>query len=192
MHGWVCERTARKERIRAQRARGKASCLPGQRDDSLRPIGKHISFLGALALLFLGGCANSIPDETAIVGTWKASAYGQGDTTVTIKKGDKEALSLDMEFFADGKGWISWNWSWNSNLPSTQKERDAFTYTLDASKNPKWITLQFDDEKKATHGLYSLEGNTLRIAASGGPDAKRPASFSQNDVQVIVLRRTGS
>jgi uncharacterized protein (TIGR03067 family) len=104
----------------------------------------------------------------------------------SIEIGEKELGSVEFEFSADGKGWLRLD-----DKEAHSSERHAFTYTLDAGKNPKWIILQFDDEKKATHGLYSLEGDTLRIAAWGGPDAKRPDSFSQNDVQVTVLRRTG-
>jgi uncharacterized protein (TIGR03067 family) len=55
-----------------------------------------------------------------------------------------------------------------------------FSYELNANKNPKQMDLEVlegENEGKRLHGIYLLEGDTLKIAMAMTSDEKRPTSF---------------
>jgi uncharacterized protein (TIGR03067 family) len=70
-----------------------------------------------------------------------------------------------------------------------------FTYELNANKNPKQMNLEVlegKNEGKRLQGIYSLEGDTLKIAMAMTPDEKRPTSFLPKEEPIgwhLVLER---
>jgi uncharacterized protein (TIGR03067 family) len=63
-------------------------------------------------------------------------------------------------------------------------------FRLDASKRPKWITID-DDE---IEGIYELDGDTLLICTNKSEDAGRPTSFTPTPVNkwtLAALKRKG-
>ncbi|MDR2430069.1 MAG: TIGR03067 domain-containing protein [Puniceicoccales bacterium] len=148
-------------------------------------MGKYISFLGGLALLFLSGCANSIPDEEAIVGSWRTVAYEEnGEVYERDDSGSAPNWfdEIGMTFLRGGKGVV-----WMRGGKS--RKEDGIVYVLDPGKNPKQITMTGDGVKKTVHAIYTLEGDTLRIALYSENQEKAPGSFSEESLAITDFQR---
>jgi uncharacterized protein (TIGR03067 family) len=103
---------------------------------------------------------------------------------MTVKVGDEgedKVLNLDFVFLGNGKGWIQ-------GLDKDRKRAAGFTYALDDGKEPRRIALKHDEENSSEHGIYSIEGDTLRMAFDGN-ERSPPLSFSEKDVTSYVFRR---
>jgi uncharacterized protein (TIGR03067 family) len=71
-------------------------------------------------------------------------------------------------------------------------DKDTVTYTLDATRKPKWIDLTGKGGKKML-GIYELDGDKLTICVNERDGGERSTQFasaadSPNDV-LIVLKR---
>jgi uncharacterized protein (TIGR03067 family) len=64
---------------------------------------------------------------------------------------------------------------------------------LDESRDPKQITVQNDDGKVNFRGIYSLDGDRLKVCMNGdGSDVRRPEEFATKKgtpLLLIVLKR---
>ena len=103
-------------------------------------------------------------DAAAIQGTWSVEVGGDlaGGTIVFTRS------EIKMQF---------------------PKSKDEFTgsFKLDPAKNPKHLDLQMKGGE-LNRGIYSLDGDTLKIFAVPGPD--RPTTFPKDSSPgMIVLKR---
>jgi RNA polymerase sigma-70 factor (ECF subfamily) len=143
-------------------------------------------------------------DQKAIQGAWKvvsAQRYGliwknvNGDFVMQDKQPMAFPLAPEYPVLVIFSGQ-----SCRSEFPQgpgqTLVERD--TFTLDPSRNPKWITLTAADGNMV-YGIYSLERDELRLCWQYGPRrALRPTDFQtagkfekdrDDDPEVWVLQR---
>lgn len=122
-------------------------------------------------------------DRDAIQGTWvpvAAVVYGKERSPEELKmtyayrfEGDKlVALSAAPDRIAKDKGSVG-------------------GYKLDESKNPKWLDMHPGEELHTpdAHGVYQLDGDTLRLCVRYG-DAARPTDFRPlDDNYVLTYKR---
>ena len=112
--------------------------------------------------------AGAKADIDAIQGTWSIEAGGPAKGgTITFTR-----TEVKMQF---------------------PKNPDVFTGTfkIDPSKNPKQIDLHLKGGEP-NHGIYVLEGDTLKVYAIAKDDGERPTAFpgpKGNIAAVMVLRR---
>ncbi len=67
------------------------------------------------------------------------------------------------------------------------------TYKIDPRQNPKHIDMTLENGKeKVVQGIYSVEGDTLRIGGFDAANDRRPASFDAKGIETMILRRTKS
>ena len=130
--------------------------------------------IGLFLLLFLNTTSASedkIGDKQ-IHGTWTVVSFEDSGREEKEKKGATCMITKDTITI------------------STGDRKESIKYSVDPSKNPKWIT--FTNERDNTMpGIYELKGDTLRICFNEGED--RATKFvsergSANEV-LIVLRR---
>ena len=59
-------------------------------------------------------------------------------------------------------------------------------YRIDAEKTPKWIDIVPVDES-AILGIYELDGDSIRLAVTGGKQGERPKSFTRQRSAIVVI-----
>jgi uncharacterized protein (TIGR03067 family) len=107
---------------------------------------------------------------------------------VSLEKEGKKAPqevqeNIKITFAADGKGTVQ-----------EGGRTEEFRYALDPAKKLKEITVTVrfaDGEEKVYKGIYKLEGDTLTICVTDGPE-DRPTDFTTPEGskrQLIVLKR---
>ena len=120
-------------------------------------------------------------DKEKIQGTWKIVSFkqigGKDMAPAEALKTVKVVIAADKIVFDFGKGAV-----------------DEFSYKLDSSKEPKAIDLVEKKGKPSLPGVYSLDGDDLKLCWD--PNAKaRPIEFStegkatEKDVRLLVLKR---
>jgi uncharacterized protein (TIGR03067 family) len=65
------------------------------------------------------------------------------------------------------------------------------TFTIDAAKKPGHIDLRSDREKGTVHGIYQIDGDTLKMC-TGQPEQERPTEFASKaatKTDLLVLKR---
>jgi uncharacterized protein (TIGR03067 family) len=134
-----------------------------------------IPFILALAVGIPSvGCAQeSKEDKELIQGSWKIeSSKDEG-------KDDPSTKGFVL-LFKDGK----------LTAKSGEEVKGEGTYTLDPSKNPKWIDIRIGDDTFL--GIYELKGDILRIC-HGKPGGKRSTQFASEvdspNKALAVLKR---
>jgi uncharacterized protein (TIGR03067 family) len=146
-------------------------------------MNKPLAFITLLAALVLGACGKSdipvISDKDALQGTWivKSETPAQGELKFnTIRFDGDKAITKP-----NGKDYPA-------------------DFILDPSKNPKEIDLLFKDptdKDVALHGIYELNGDTLRITITKPDDLGtiRPTSFnapnSHNTTFELIRQKYG-
>ena len=97
-----------------------------------------------------------------------------------IERGAREGKFLRVQFFENGTvkaegGSASDPWG---------------TYTLDAEKDPKWLTVttKKGDKEEQKLSLYHLEGDLLRVAVLK-QSTIRPPKLSGKDIMTMTLQR---
>ena len=114
--------------------------------------------------------------DTKIHGTWTVESFKDSGREEN-KKGTTCTITKDtITFSREGKKIIS------------------IKYTVDTSKNPRWMTLKTKSNKRDTTlpGIYELKGDTLRICYNEGED--RATKFvsergSSANERLIVMQR---
>lgn len=107
--------------------------------------------------------AQSAPKAGRIEGIWLLTAVetdGKRDTA------NKNVNNVTLEFAADGKYVIRPK---GFEFPGT--------YKVVATKTPGWLDVTVGD--KTVLALYELNGDTLRICESAGPERPASMAFSQ-------------
>jgi RNA polymerase sigma-70 factor (ECF subfamily) len=118
-------------------------------------------------------------DKDKIVGTWKVENFEEFGTTPDEQK--KEAMALMRLVFTVDK--LSFK------VPG-QDDVAEFTYKLDLEKDPRRIELTPTKGPEATKtllGIYSLEGDNLKLCLSS-KEGERPTEFkSEKETQTILV-----
>jgi uncharacterized protein (TIGR03067 family) len=134
-----------------------------------------LGFVALLALFFDTGISVFVGDE--IAGAWRVVSVEFAGERVPGLEGAR------LEF-AQGKKTFT--------LPSGAVEEG--TYTLDPAREPKWIDSTTTGRGSREKGIYSIEGDILRLCLSQG-GKERPEGFAtrrNSDLILIVLRRAGA
>jgi uncharacterized protein (TIGR03067 family) len=111
-------------------------------------------------------------DQDKIQGKWKVESLVKGG------KPQDEAKDMVLTFEGDKVKMMRGD------------QQHEMTFKLDPSKKPKWITV--DIMGKPGEGIYSLEGDTLKVCHGEGDNAPRPTEFASKEgtnVVVITLKR---
>jgi len=98
-------------------------------------------------------------------GTWRAVAVEVGG-----KETDDEIGPNNLLVFSGTK---------LSSVIGVNKRTIECTYTIDPTKNPKWIDQTRTSDKVAWHGIYELKGDMLKVFL--GPSGKRPTEFKTKE-----------
>lgn len=123
---------------------------------------------------FLAPAPQDAKDKEAIQGTWVVVSAERDGKAIDDAKGGKVT-------FKDGTVTIK-----------TKDEEQKGTYKIDASKKPKTIDVTEGDKTGFLPGIYTLEGDTLKICLPRKPGNKRPTeltSKSGSGCMVIELKR---
>lgn len=138
---------------------------------------KYALFLGAVALLFLSGCASPTErDQQAILGTWQ------------IIRIEEDGLHMEGMELAEYMGNDRRFQFCENGIIKVMKDENSkgYGYELNAEKKPKWITLK--DDQDEDYAIYRLEGDVLHIA-TGQPHGPRPTAFSGKDIMITTFQR---
>jgi uncharacterized protein (TIGR03067 family) len=125
-----------------------------------------------------GGDANKEKDK--LKGTWTLTSLEIGGKKIDLP-GEK---SMQLVFSGDkvmvkGAG------------PKGDKDEEG-TYTIDATKKPKHLTLtkKGGGADDTMEGIYEIEGDTLKIGSSAkGPKGPRPTGFDDPAVAIMILKK---
>lgn len=129
-------------------------------------------------VLFAIALDDSKAELEKLQGTWKVVAV--------VRNGKKQAEEAGKERKMTFKGD-------EVTLRDGNKEAQA-TCKVDANKEPKTIDLILKgEETKPIQGIYTLDGDDLKIAAPTEPGKERPKDFAGGkDVTVVYLKREKS
>ena len=111
-------------------------------------------------------------DQDKILGKWKVESIVKGG------KATEEGKEIILTFEADKIKLMRGD------------QQNEMGFKLDPSKKPKWITV--DLMGKPAEGIYSLEGDTLKVCHGEGDNAPRPTEFESKEgsnVVVLTLKR---
>lgn len=115
-------------------------------------------------------------DKDRLQGTWEIQSLDLGSKVV--KRGDmrmewKEALEKPMFFQGDRHGQVG---------------HSSSRFKLDETREPKQITVYSDNGKQVFRGIYSLEGDILKLCMNGdGTSVCRPEEFVTKKGTPIVI-----
>lgn len=99
-------------------------------------------------------------------GTWRV---------VAVELGGKE---IDREEIGDAKNLLVFSGTKCTTV--TGKRTIECTFTIDPTKNPKWIDIRRVSDKVTWPGIYELKGDTLKVF-QGTPGGKRPTEFKTKE-----------
>ncbi len=135
---------------------------------------RTLLFVAVGLLLAADAPKKEVSDKDKLQGTWTVvSAEGSGQPSADEVK--------TLKFIVTGTQY-------------TVKKGDEVvvkgTVTLDPAKKPKELTLKDDGDDKPTLGIYTFEGDTLKVC-TGDPGKERPREFSAKggNVLLVVLKK---
>ncbi len=133
-----------------------------------------------VAALFLGACGKSDnstkSDKDALQGNWTAKSMTLGTMPAQNLPNNDMALRFEGD----------------KAIGKTNGKDDPIDFKLDPSKNPKEIDLSGKNplgKDETQHGIYELNGDTLRIAMPSGATAFRPTSFNDPNAATVEFTR---
>jgi len=131
-----------------------------------------------VSVLLAGGARpdKADPDQEKLQGTWtvESTVFDCKEVPAKSLKG-REVVFRGKEFTSYIEG----------------KKSNTLKMVLDSSKKPRQIELWREDLDDSVLGIYSLEGNTLKLCY-GEPGAERPTAFESkagNRHFLLVLKR---
>ncbi len=135
-----------------------------------------------LVVVFAGassrGADATKQDREKLQGTWKVSAM-----SLAGKAFPSTSKDIRTRIFTGDKMVIK------DPLAKGERRQEA-TFKLDAGKEPRHIDFTDAKSGKTLHGIYQLEGDTLKIAYPF-PAGARPTSFDGRGVFTETLKRAG-
>jgi uncharacterized protein (TIGR03067 family) len=123
--------------------------------------------------------ANANADQEKLVGTW------------TVVTGEEDGKALPAEKVKGKRVVITKD---SITVHEDNNEKRVMSYKLDANATPKRIdmtTVEGSDKGKTSHGIYSLEGDTLKICFAQ-PGQERPKDFTSKEgskTMMFVMKR---
>ncbi len=126
--------------------------------------------------------ADSKKDEEALQGTWKPVASEQGGKDQT-EEAKEHVLIFEKDTFTVKRG---------------DEVALKGTFKVDPSKKPKTIDMTVtqgrrdEDKGKEIHGIYELDGDTLKWCTSRPGNKERPKEFSAKeggDTMLVKLKK---
>jgi uncharacterized protein (TIGR03067 family) len=130
---------------------------------------------GLLGLAVLLGGDDAKKDTETIQGTWAGSGL-----SISGKPLPAPPKELPTRIFTGDK-------LLTKDPPKPDQEA---TFQLSADKSPKHIDMTDKKSGKTLRGIYSIEGDTLKIAYPvGGYEAPRPTAFDGDGVVTETLKR---
>ncbi|WP_020470859.1 TIGR03067 domain-containing protein [Zavarzinella formosa] len=115
-------------------------------------------------------------DKDKIQGNWRIMSLDLGFKV--IKREDelaewKDTFDTEMVFKDDRHG---------------QAGQGGSKFKLDETRDPKQITVYSDDGKQTFRGIYTLEGDTLKMCMNGdGTSVCRPEEFVTKKGQAVII-----
>ena len=128
--------------------------------------------VGLLALASLVGWAAE-PEANPLLGTWSLLRTAQRNLTNTPVQLEWEFTKTEVAVHQAG----------------ASGEFSRNTYTVDLTKNPKWITVTITDRgREVRNGIFRIIGDELHLKQTigGGP---RPKAFGEDDFMVLKRAR---
>ena len=164
------------------------------------------SFQGSLAALFVSTCiftTTTLPspvlgqaqvsekeDRTA---TAVAGEHGESDKEKI--QGNWQIISLDMGFnvIKRDDNLSEWRGTFSKDVFFKEDRHGQVgysnsTFKLDETRVPKQITIYSNDGKTTFRGIYTLEGDTLKVCMNGdGASLCRPEEFVTTKGEPVVI-----
>lgn len=110
----------------------------------------------------------SLPDAKAILGNWKATQL--------------------VRFKEEVDGYIGTKWKFADGKVSFDGA-DPVLYSIDSSKNPKYIEIGAKTDERSSRGIYKIEGNqmTLCLDSWNEPLVTQFTTTANGNMSMIVL-----
>ncbi len=118
-------------------------------------------------------------DKDAILGTWtfvsgERDGVAAPDDVKTMKVSFKEGDKLTLTF---------------------KEENKEAKYKIDPTKKPKEISLTVTENgtEQTTHGIYELDGDSLKLCFTDDPKGEAPKEFTgkKDSKQVLMVLKRG-
>ncbi len=144
----------------------------------------------ALGLLMAATHQKDVKDDAAkqetakLQGTWRVVSAERDGMKVPDDESKKITLLIKGDKFTARR---------TENSEKPEEKIYDMSFTLDPSKNPKWIDVNYvDGERKgeSSLGIYELNGDTLKICMNRG--TTRPMEFkteAETSRHLMVLKR---
>src|SRR5688572_20362886 len=119
--------------------------------------------------------ADVTKDAANLEGTWVVTSMVENGKPKEELKGDKLVF--------DQAGTVT---------IKNEKREEKGTYKLDPSGKPKAIDIKQADSEKPYYGIYTLDGDTLKICMSPDEGKPRPTEFTAKEgsgLMILELKR---
>jgi uncharacterized protein (TIGR03067 family) len=132
------------------------------------------SAVAGLLVAATAAAAGEKSDQEKLQGTWEC--------VETHMDGKRVDMYLGVRAKIDGNH-LTWLFPKDGKFTETKA-----TFTIDPTKDPKQFDWTPDGTKEVHQRLYELDGDVLKWSTNLGPDAPRPAKFSEGKWQFTMKR----